>query len=445
MNFKNSYLKSILTLITGTTIAQAIPVAISPILTRLYTPDDFGLFALFLSITSIISVAVSGRYELAIMLPKEKKDAINLLVLSVIISTVLSLIILLIILIWGRDIAYTLGNKNIYPWLYFVPFSLFLSGIYQSLNYWSSRYQNYHRLAVNRVLQTATTGTTNIFLGFAKNGAFGLIIGHMIGQLIATIRLGISSTRSDKISMSFIETNKMKTLAKRYDQFPKISVWSALLNNASSQLPIFILSAFFSSTIVGWYSLAHRTLKMPMTVLGNAIGQVFFQASSNLRNIDPLKLKQMTYQSYKALLNIGIIPISIVFGFGDIIFSFLFGEAWLPAGEYARLLSIWLLLVFVSSPLSLLFTVMEKEGTLLLFNISIFISRILSLFIGALIFKDAFITVLLFAVSGIIFWFWHCVYILKLVEIPYNKSITYTLFVIMIGLVFSSLLRIMIL
>lgn len=437
----NPKVKSILTLLTGTTIAQAIPIAISPILTRIYTPEDFGIFALFLSITSMLSVAITARYELAIMLPKEDKEAVNLVGLSMIITTIISGFTLLVILFGGKGIATLLGNDDIYPWLYFVPVSLFLTGIYQAYNYWSNRKLQYGRLATNRVAQSTTTAGMNLGLGPLKEGPFGLITGNVVAQLIATLRLGMKSIKDDNFSFSDITVKDMKELAKRYDQFPKVSIWSALLNSGSSNMPVFLFSTFFNSTIVGWYSMAHRVLKVPMSLLGSAVAQVFFQTSSNLKNEDPSKLKEVTFRSYKIMLLIGLIPISIIFGFGDYIFSFVFGEAWGTAGNFARILSIWLLLVFVSSPLSMLFTVMEKEGALLKFNIAIFCTRALSLVIGGVIYKDVFVAVFLFSITGIIFWLWHCLYILKIVQVPYVKSISYTGLVITSGLAVSLLLR----
>ena len=440
-NKKKPFVKNILTLITGTTIAQAIPIAISPILTRIYTPEDFGLLALYLSITSIIGVAITARYELAIMLPKDDKDALNLVALSILIASSISIFFLIIILIWGRELAFLLGNEKIYPWLYFVPITLFFTGLYQGFNYWSNRKQEYTRLATNRVVQSTTTAGINLVVGPIKEGSFGLIIGNVISQITATIRLSIKSIKNEKLKLNDISLLRMKVLAKRYDQFPKLSMWSALLNSGSSNMPIFILSAFFNSTIVGWYSMAHRVLKMPMSILGNAVGQIFFQTTSTLKNENPNKLKDVTFRAYKNMLLIGLIPMSIVFGFGDILFSFVFGDLWVEAGNYARILSIWLLLVFVSSPLSMLFTVLEKEGVLLLFNIGIFGTRVLSLLVGALIYKNALVTISLFAISGVIFWLWHCVYILKLVKIPYRKSLYFTLMSIFLVMSSICLLR----
>ena len=136
---KSEFTRNVLTLMTGTTIAQAIPIAISPILTRIYTPEDFGIFALYISIASILSLIATGRYELAIMLPTKDKDAVNIVALSLFISFFVSFIALLIVSIFNTQITSLLGNPDISSWLYFIPLTVLFTGIYQSFNYWSNR------------------------------------------------------------------------------------------------------------------------------------------------------------------------------------------------------------------------------------------------------------------------------------------------------------------
>ena len=130
---KSEFSSNVLTLMTGTTIAQAIPIAISPILTRIYTPEDFGMFALYMSMATIISVIATGRYELAIILPEKDEDAINIMMLSIGITFLVSLITLLIIFIFNAQITLLFGNPNISQWLYFVPLTIVLTGVYQAL------------------------------------------------------------------------------------------------------------------------------------------------------------------------------------------------------------------------------------------------------------------------------------------------------------------------
>ena len=181
---KSEFSRNVLTLMTGTTIAQAIPIAISPILTRIYTPEDFGVFALYMSVASILSVIAAGRYELAIMLPKKDEDAINIVALSILISFFISFISFLVIFLFNAKITNLLGNSEISNWLYFIPITVLLTGMYRSFNYWSNRKKQYKRLATSKIIQSFTTSSTNLSMGFGGFGASGLILGGVLGFLI---------------------------------------------------------------------------------------------------------------------------------------------------------------------------------------------------------------------------------------------------------------------
>jgi O-antigen/teichoic acid export membrane protein len=183
---KSEFSRNVLTLMTGTTIAQAIPIAISPILTRIYTPEDFGVFALYIAITVIVSVIATGRYELAITLPKKDEDAVNIVALSIIITFFVSVLSFLVVFFLNAKITHLLKNQEISSWLYLVPLTVFFTGIYQSFNYWSNRKKQYKRLSISRVAQSGVTGTSNLTMGFLGFGSSGLILGGLIGQLLAT-------------------------------------------------------------------------------------------------------------------------------------------------------------------------------------------------------------------------------------------------------------------
>ncbi|WP_339060568.1 oligosaccharide flippase family protein [Tepidibacillus marianensis] len=179
---QSGFARNVFTLMTGTTIAQAVPILISPILTRLYSPEDFGVLAVFLSVTAMIAVISTGRYELAIMLPNEDKDGANLVVLSLFIDIAISLVSFLILWVFNAPITRMLGTPQISIWLFLVPISVFLTGLYQSLNYWSNRRKQYKRLARSRVSKSVGTGAFNIGSGFFRTGSFGLIGEKYLGN-----------------------------------------------------------------------------------------------------------------------------------------------------------------------------------------------------------------------------------------------------------------------
>jgi len=436
---KGSFVFNVLTLMTGASIAQVIPVVISPILTRVYTPENFGIFALFISITGILSVIVTGRYGLAVMLPEKDEESINILILSILIAFGVGLIVLVIVCILNNQITKLLGNRETSRWLYFIPLAILLTGTYQSLNYWSIRKKHFKSVSFSKVGQSTTRAATSISLGVLKFGSAGLIIANFVGQTIATLILSWQAWKNDKEKTKFISKENIKKVAKKYKNFPKYNIWSALLNTASIQAPILILTPFFGSEVVGFYSLSQRVLTMPISLLGQAVGQTFFQKASENKN-DRKRLQYITFEVYKKLLYTGCFPLLIITFLGKEIFSLIFGAQWIMAGKYAQILSIWILLVFISSPLSTLFIVLKKMKQGLIADIILFSSRVFSLLIGAMYFKNIEISIILFGIVSAIIWLGLCLYILKLVDIHYSTS-----FFLMIKIILISSLPLIIL
>lgn len=395
---KGSFTANVLILMTGTTIAQAIPIAISPILTRIYSPDDFGIVALYLSIVSIISVLVTGKYELAIMLPEKDEDAVNIVALSIFISFFVSLITLLAIWIFNEPIKKYFGNSEISIWLYFIPLIVLLTGIYNSLNYWSNRKKQYKRLAVSRISQSGATSGINLGLGFSGFGASGLILGGIGGQTVATGVLGWQVWKEDKEKKYFITKEDMTYQAKRYNDFPKYSIPSDLINVVSNQMPIFLLNNFFNVTVVGFYSLTQRIMASPIGLIGGSILDVFKQRASS----DYMKYgncRDIYVKTFKTLFLLSIIPFIIFFLTAPDLFSFVFGIKWRIAGEYAQILAIMYLFKFISSPLSYTFYIAGKQKEDFLLHIYLGISTFLTLTVGYYIFNNVKDALILFTIN----------------------------------------------
>ena len=132
---QSEFSQNVLTLMTGSTLSQAIPIAVSPILTRLYKPEDFGLYAIFVAIITIIGTIVSGRYELAIILPKKDEDAINIFGLGILITIFITVLTAILVFVFNDSIVYLLNNQEMKYWVYLVPVSVFLAGCHNQLIY----------------------------------------------------------------------------------------------------------------------------------------------------------------------------------------------------------------------------------------------------------------------------------------------------------------------
>ena len=441
-NSKNdSFIKNILSLLTGTTIAQLLPLLITPILTRIYTPEEFGLLGLYLSCVSVLSVIITGRYDKAIVLPKEKEDAIDLLKLSFYLALLISCISVLILIIFKNNFSILLNKKEFISYLILIPFSAYIIGITNIFTQWNSRQKNFNLIAVNRVAQSANLSGAQLILGFTKININGLIIGQIFGQMISGIRIAFLSIRKDKINLLNINIKNSLRLAKVYKDFPLYSTLSSFLNTLSLQLPILLMSGYFTAGAIGYYVLANRFVSMPMNMLGASVSQVYFQEAARLYENDQEKLKALTFKTFKNLSYIGTIPMLIVLGFGDIIFSVFFGSEWSEAGQYARMLSPWILFVFISSPLTSLFYIFKKQKLFLMIDLSVFVIRLIAFLIGAHYFKSELISVFLFAISGFVSWFLITIYTLKLVNVSIKNTIIHSIIFILIPFILILLIR----
>lgn len=374
---KSEFSRNVLTLMTGTTIAQAIPIAISPILTRIYTPEDFGVFALYMSILGVFTTVVTGRYSLAIILPKKDEDAINIVVLSIFIACFISIILLVIVFLFNQEITNLIGHADISRWLYLIPFTVFLSGIYQSFNYWGNRNKQYKRLATSRIIQGGVTGSANIGMGFSGFGAGGLIVGGAFGQAIATSVLGKMLWRKDNKLVKHVNRLKMRALIKKYKKLPLLNLPNALIDSFRLSGINILIAKFFTTATLGQFSLAWRMVQTPMSLIGGSLSQVFFQKVASAEKVD----LNMLVKRFITKASLVAAPIFLViYIFSEDIFIFVFGQNWELAGEAASIMTPWLFLNFLSSPLSTIFIVLNKQEVMLVFSI-LFMSIPLSIII----------------------------------------------------------------
>ena len=284
---KESFFSQVLTLTTGTTIAQIIPIAVTPILTRIYKPDEFGIFALYLAVASMVTIIATGRYELAIMLPKEEKDAVNLLALSIVIAFFLSLLIflaLLIVMPFRARIAGLIGKGELSKWFLLISVSMLLTGVNQSFNYWYNRKKQYKRLSIARVLNSGTGALVSLTLGAAGFGAVGLIFGKLSGDGCSLGVLSWNFWREEKEKIKLISKKLILENSKKYQDFPKVNSLHAFMDALNNNGVAFLISAFFGVTALGFYAFSMRVLNTPMVFIGGAVSQVFFQKATETYN-----------------------------------------------------------------------------------------------------------------------------------------------------------------
>ena len=394
---RSDFFRNVLALMTGTAIAQTIPIAASPILTRLYAPEDFGVLALYMSVAAIISVIVTGRYELAVILPKSDEDAINVAAICIIIASLVSLVTFIVIWVFNTKITSLLGNPKISKWLYFVPLTISLTGILHVLISWCIRKKHFKRLSINKIYGSSSSSAAKIGVGFAGAGETGLITGGILGLITATGILGWQVCRNDNIKRKTIKRNKITSLLVRYKNFPKFSIPADFINVIANQMPVILFSNFFGAAVVGFYAFTHRILGMPLGLISNSILDVFKQrASSDYATYG--NCRDIYVKTLKHMLLISVIPFTLFYFIAPELFAFVFGTQWRQAGEYAQLLSILFLFRFIASPLSYVLYIAEKQKYDLIWQVFLLIFTFLSILIGVYL-NNAKISLTCFSLS----------------------------------------------
>jgi len=360
-----------------------------------------------------------------IMLPKTDGEAANLLASCIFIASMISLILVPILWFFGEPLVHSLNAPQLLPYLWFVPIMVFLTGTFSAINYWNSRRRQFGRLSKAQIGKAVTTSGTQLGAGFTGYVSGGSLIGaNVIGQAVATLALAHQAWRTDKrILKTSINRQGMSNGLKQYQDFPKVDIWSALINTLSFQLPILLMTAYFSTTVVGYYSLGMMVLQLPMSLIGSAIAQVFFQRVAEANCTTEGDLCRVIEEVIVKLIIIGLCPLIIMATIGEEIFSLVFGLNWATAGTYAQILSILIFFRFIYSPISTLFTVKRRLKAFLLFNILLMSSNV-----GALVWggthNDVQLGLGLLSVLGGLLYLSSTAWILKISHVSIRRTLT---------------------
>jgi len=377
--------RNVLKLLSSRVAAQALSFITAPIIARLFLPEHFGVFQIFSSIAGVIAVITCLRYELSIPLGKNEKEASASLTLSLFFTLIFTLAVLAVVPVLKGKIAQWFKVPELEVFLWLLPISVFASGLISSLRYWAARGDRFGAMAWSGF--GSSLGGRLIMIAWASiigASVTGLFVGYFGGVAVSVLLLLVFLSRKllSDIKNANLNLGMLWTVAKRHKKFPIFSSLSILLNTLSVQLPPIILGLYFSTTTVGYYSLGRRLVSLPMSMLGGSIAQVFFPIAAKEYN-EMGTLSEIVSNVFRRLVQIGVFPMVALGFLGVPLFGFVFGEKWIEAGVYTQILSVWILLIFITSPLSTIFSVLERQGTGLAFNIGLIFSRTLALLLGA--------------------------------------------------------------
>jgi O-antigen/teichoic acid export membrane protein len=416
----SEFYRNIGRLFSGIFLARIIPALFALLIARLYAPENFGMYMLFLSISVLLSVFVNGGYEGALLIAVNdtRREAIFRfsLRINLMINSFTLIGILLSLVVFPGD-----TNQNLM--LLLIPGYAFFFGATQMVRNRLISRKSFRRLATLEMVRALLTGILqSLCFIFPETGLF---IGVVAAQIItfiwfADIRL---SLRKD----FFHYPDRLeRAMAGRYRRFPFYSLPAEFFNFLSQQLPVFLIKPFFGSSNLGLYSFSHRYLFIPVQLTGISIGSVYVEKAAALRSF-PEELSELTFSLFKKQVWLSLLPFTLIAFWGESLFTLLFGPTWSYSGFLAQILAPWLFFVFISSPLSMILTVREKQKESMFFNILLLLSRALVLVAGGLWLKNLSITIAMFSGTGVLFFLFLCGWSLRLAGVNLCRSALFLL------------------
>jgi teichuronic acid exporter len=399
---KNKFYLDIGTLASGSIFGQLIILIATPVITRIYSPNDFGVYAIYVAFSTILAVFTSGRFEFALAIPKSKTESENILklifALGLFVSTIYLIIVLAFLTFSNSETHYY--NYFIENFLFLIPLSALIVSVNTGLVYMVQRKKMYKTASLNIVLQNITIVIINLIIGIFVSIKWGLVSGLIAGQLCSISFLFFKLNYD--ISIFKINYSSILLTAKKYINFPKFKLISDLAGISSQQLTPIAFSFLFNNFIVGNFSLANRFLRLPAIVLTSSIENVFRNdAIEEIRNNENCKL--IYVYTLKRLFWIGFPVFTTIAIISPLAFQFFFGNDWIVAGEMGQIISLMMLFDFISLPFTSLFYIYDKQKLMMYLQIINSLIGIGMLFSGKYFFDSALASVLLFSIGNICF------------------------------------------
>ena len=406
---KKPFIRNVTIVASGTAVAQVVALVFSPLLTRIYGPEAFGLLGVFSSLAAMLIYISDLTYSNAIVIPREDSEAWGLVKISIYVTCCVCCLVVLALLLVGGDLLIILRSEAIASYVYLIPLSMLFVAFSQIGKQWLIRKNQFYVTAKVTVLQGLGYNISQALVGYFYPLGASLVILSTLSHGLTAFLLWYGIKQSGCLDLSVLSDKEpkihLKTLALQYNDFPFFRAPQVLINAVSQNLPVLILASFFGTVYSGFFTLGAKVLSLPTQLISQSVAQVFYprvaQAAQNGEQIQGLILRATL-----VLLSIGIIPFGIIFIFGPYLFGLLFGHEWIRAGQYARWLALWAFAKFINSPSLAAIPVIRMQKWYLFYEIFAGVIRIAALFCGWFFFKNDLIAVALFSffATGLYLW-----------------------------------------
>ena len=440
---RGSFARNFAVTFSGTAAVAVIGFAVTPIMSRLYAPAAYGVFALFNSLVANISLFSTLAYPNAFLLPRLRERFHALVQLSFLLAILVLVLTEMAVVVWHAPLLHWLKAEELGRWIYVVPVTVFVFNLMMIMNSWYLRTKEFAKRASIDVGTSLVGRALTLGAGYVLQGSpTGLLFGDVFTKTAGFLSMYFSGiNRQVREVAGTFSWERIKLVASEYREYPYYVLPTAYLNTLASQLPILVLTSAFGTTAVGLYAFSTSLLELPISLIGNAIAPVFLQKATEIYEQEPERLKQICLDLYNKLFYLGLLPFGIITVYGDWIFKFAFGARWEQAGVFTAYLGYYYIFKLASYATSPIYAVFRKQRTVLLGTVLLVICRAASLALGSSA-HDLNLGMLLFGVSSLVVTFLIDMHILHLLKLPVLRVAIRSILLVLITLAMLKGIRI---
>lgn len=357
-------------LASGVGIGKAIGFLSMPFITRIYSPEDFGVLAVFTTSILLIIPFSTLLYSITIPLPKTDGVAVNIVFLCSVLIVFITGMLAMLFALFGDSIFGFFNMEEIAAYWWILIIGIFSASFYELMTHWATRVKAFTEVAKTKVWQASISAVLKIGLGLLGFKPLGLLIGD-VGQrgggVISLVKVFYKKLREN---IKYVTYNRVKFLMRYYVDLPIYRLPSQFLLKLSSQIPVLFFAFQFGQETTGQLGLSLSMIGLPMALLGNSTGKAYY---AEIAKVGPKKKEEIltiTKDVTKRLTLLSLLPTAILIVAAPMLFKIVFGTEWEQAGIFTSILSCYLFFQFITSPLVNVFTVFNLQRKFLEINIA---------------------------------------------------------------------------
>ena len=378
---KSAFFRNVFTLASGAALSQILSIIVAPINARMYDPHDYGVLGMYMSVTALVAVVCTFRYETAILLPEKDEEAIRLMYICLLSGFAIAGMMLIAVLFWRHNLANYFQVPQAANWLLFAPLSIAATAVGNSFTLYNNRRKRYRNITLSRLIPALIGTTITLVTPYIVRGPYGLMVSLITIHTLTALIAMIPALWQESAAFTIPLRSELWVLVKRYRDYPLFSLPAEFINTLANQVPVFFLASYVGPQAVGYYNMSNRLLGLPTQFVAGAIGDVFRQRASEdyvqHGNCAPIYLK-----TFRTLFFIGIVPFGVLLFCAPQLFSFVLGEKWHTAGEYSQIMGLMVFAGFIVKPLSYMYYIADKLREDFVLHIYIVVSNIVALYLG---------------------------------------------------------------